>query len=45
MTITLREPILDRVRKQQTKEKRSSTAEMIAVLAEEALDRREAKKP
>jgi hypothetical protein len=43
MSITLREPIMKKVKTWQEKDRRAATAEMVSVLVEEALDAREKK--
>lgn len=41
--ITVRDPVHDRIKAEQAKEKRNATAEMATVLIEEALDARDKK--
>ena len=43
MSITLREPIMKKVKTWQEKDRRAATAEMVSVLVEEALESREKK--
>lgn len=43
MSITLREPVMKKVKTWQEKDRRAATAEMVSALVEEALEAREKK--